>query len=254
MKITGWLFCLLWIIRASFLQAQIAGNPVETKGEGEWTISAAGSYVNMGLSQEKVSSHRILVKSGWGVADRVDIYGLIGMVQLNMGINRENVSDYKGKYTFAYGLGLNVILKPVTDYNRMGIWCGAQTLRFPSSGKFIETSQLTTNEYEMKYDWKELHVYFGVVYPYQHYRFYAAAAGYLIYRNDTKKEYLVYGDERTYWGEVEDGYRSGLWTGGILGIEINLANRFVFSIEGLVYNTQNYEIKIGICQTGMEKW
>ncbi len=254
MKIVKWMFCLLWIVTFSYLHAQIAGNPVEAKGESEWTISAAGSYVDMGLGQEQVSSHRILIKSSWGITDRIDIYGLIGMVHLHMGINQENVSDYEGEYEFGYGVGFNMILKPVSDINRMGFWCGAQVLRFPSNGKFVESTQLANYEYDMKYDWKEVHVYLGIVYPYQHFRFYAAAAGYLIQRNDTKQEFIVYGDERTYWGEVKDVYRSGLWTGAILGVELNLANRFALSLEGLIFNTQNYQIKIGICQTGSEGW
>jgi hypothetical protein len=240
------------------LMSQIAGNPVETKGEGEWTISAAGTYLHQQLGHETVLSNRWLVKSGWGVTDDIDLYGLCGVVKLNMNAGEKNISEYHGEYEFGYGLGFNMILQAITKENNMGIWVGAQALRFPSSGKFIETYQTSSenlfHEYEMQYAWNEVHACLGIIYPYQHFRFYLSGAGYLVQRDDKKTEYILYGADRTYWGEEQDEYRSGLWTGVLVGFDINLSNNYVFSVEGLIFNSSNYQIKIGICQTGGKEW
>ena len=202
----------IWIVIlclcTSALYAQIAGNPIETKGEGEWTISAAGTFLQQMISSETATSNRFLVKSSWGIADWLDLYGIGGISKLGLEVDQKNVSNYEGKYEFTYGVGFNMTLKSISDVNRLGIWCSVQAIRFPSKGNFVEfyegTDESLYHEYQMQYDWKEVHIHIGIIYPYQQFRFYFAGTGYFIHRDDNKKEYIVYGDEITYWGEKKE--------------------------------------------------
>ena len=55
------------LVFASLLQAQMVGNPAGVKGEGEWTLSATGIYINQRIGNEMAISRRVLLKSIWGL-------------------------------------------------------------------------------------------------------------------------------------------------------------------------------------------
>ena len=130
-----------------------------------------------------------------------------------------------------------------------GVWisAGGQALRFSSKGSFTEQFRVETTSYmrdfDMTYDWREARFNVGLIIPTRSVRFYLAGAGWLVQRYDTKREFLTNGE-----------LRSGLWTGGIAGIEFLLPNRFSITIEGLVFNDRNYQVTIGLCQTGRSTW
>ena len=52
----------LGIMTASHLGAQMSGNPIDSRGTGQWTLSATGTYFNQHLI-EKTISKRILAES-----------------------------------------------------------------------------------------------------------------------------------------------------------------------------------------------
>ena len=256
-KIMLFWFLLFSGMVVSSLHAQMAGNPVGVRGQGEWTISALGMYMNQNLGSETAVSRRIFMKSNWGLTPWLDFYLLGGAVQLEMKTGKEGVIDYKDKYRFAYGVGLNVSFKPAQN-SSFWIWGGVHGIRFPSYGYFMEDIYIGAAAYvqkfDMKYDWREIGGNLGIVLPYHSFRFYAAGVGWFLQRFDTKREYLENGNSVSFLGKQKGEYRSGLWTGGVVGLEINLPQRYSFSVEALFFNESNYQIMIGICQTGGSAW
>ncbi len=245
---------------ACFLFAQTAGNPVQAIDQREWTMGLSGNYLHQQLGNEIAVSKRLLIKSMWGVRRGIGIYGLLGTVQLSMNTNKPGITDYKDKFRFGYGLGLHV----QTDLNRgvensIGLWGGIQVLKFVSKSSFLKSVQFQgenyTREFGMKYDWGEMMMCAGFVVPIRILRLYGGGAGWASLRHDSKKEYLTdSSNSRQLMGEAKGDYQSGVWSGGILGIEFILPNRYSFSVEGLVFNKQNYQIMVGISQTGSPGW
>ncbi len=249
------LYVFLSVGGPSLLNGQMAGNPVGVRGDGEWTVSAIGTYVNQQLGHETAVSRRILLKSTWGVAPWLDVFCTGGGVQVDLNRSEANVGDYKGKYRFGYGLGFNLTLK--LEFNAW-LWGGGQALRFPSRGSFLEYlntgGESDCREFEMTYDWREFQGHLGLVFPYRSLRFYVAGVLWAIQRLETKQEYLQFGDFRYFLGEVQGEYRSGAWTGGVFGVEFLLPQRYSICIESLVFNEENYQVMVGICQTGFAEW
>jgi len=249
------LYFFLFVGGPSLLNGQMTGNPVGVRGEGEWTVSAIGTYMNQQLGYETVVSRRILLKSTWGVTPWLDVYCTGGGVQVDLNSSEANVVDYKGKYRFGYGLGFNLAVKP--EFN-VWIWAGAQALRFPSEGSFLEYldvgGESNYREFEMKYDWREFQGHLGVVFPCRFLRFYTAGVVWAIQRLETKREFLEYGSSRSFLGEVQGEYRSGVWTGGVFGVEFLLPQEYSISVECLLFNEENYQVMVGVCQTGFAKW
>lgn len=260
MRVKKRVFCslLLAVLTVPVLRAQMAGSPVETRGKSEWTVSVVGAYLNQEQGSEQAVSRRALLKSTWGLTSWLDVYGLGGGVQLEMKTPRAGVSDYKGKYRLGYGAGFNLALLPASTTGFVGIWAGAQALRFISEGSFVESFLIEeegfSRAFEMEYDWREFQGHLGMVFPFRFLRFYTAVVGWGVQRLDTKREYLVYGETRNFVGEVEGEYRSGVWAGGVVGLELVLPQRYAISVEYLLLNENDYQITVGICQTGVANW
>jgi hypothetical protein len=241
----------------SAVRAQTAGNPVGTQGRNEWTLSASGVYSDIWLGSERSVSRRLLVKSLWGLTDWFDVFALAGGVQMDMKTQETGVQDYTGQYTFAWGGGVNVsLLHP--SRSGIGIWLAAHVLRFPSTGQFQTTLSVEGEPidriFDMHYDSREFQAEAGITVPIRFFRVYVAGALWGVQRMDKKKEYLEYSSFSSYLGEVESEYRSGLWSGGILGIQIDLPLRYSVTIEGLIFNTDNYRVMVGVSQTGILAW
>ena len=237
--------------------SQTAGNPVGTQGRNEWTLGAVGVYSDHWLGSERSVSRRILVKSLWGVTDWIDVFALAGGAQMDMKTQETGVQDYKGEYAFAWGGGVNVSLVRHSE-SRIGVWLAAHALRFPSSGQFQTTLTVEGEPidriFEMHYDSREFQAEAGITVPLRFLRVYVAGAVWAVQRMDKKKEYLHYSSFSSFLGEVESEYRSGLWSGGILGIQIDLPLRYTVTVEGLVFNTDNYRVMVGVSQTGILAW
>ena len=256
--------CLFFILCFSVLwlpdvQAQMAGSPVGSKGQGEWTVSAIGNYLHQDLEEETALSKRLLLKSAWGISPFLDMYILGGWVQLDMRTSINNVDDYHGTNEFGYGAGIKLSLQRVSHINTFGVWLGVQALRFPSGGSYIEYLTEAEDadvyrEFQFNYDWRELQVNFGFTIPYQSFRLYVAGTGWLLSRIDTKREYLYYDEEKSFSGQAKDKYQTGLKKGVTLGGELQLAQQYNISLEFLLFDSKNYQVMVGICQTGVLGW
>lgn len=235
------------------LFAQTFGSPIETRGTGEWTLSAVGTYMNQQVGTETTVSTRALVKSAWGITPWLDFYVMGGGVQVDLEKNDANITDYSDKYRLGYGAGLNLLFKPSRS-TKFWIVAGGQVLRFKSEGSFYEDlivgSEMYTREFAMKYDWREVRANIGIVIPSKKFNLYLGGTGWWLQRMETKREYLDSGSYNSFIGEESGEFRTGLWTGGMVGIEILLPHRYSISIEALFFNESDYHLMVGICQTG----
>ena len=232
--------------------AQMAGNPVGVRGKGAWTISLAGNYMEQQLKTENVFSRRILLKSGWGLTEWLDIHGIVGGAQLVMRSVRPGYVDYRDKYRPAYGLGFNLSVS--SERLPFVFWGGGHAMRFLSEGSFWEYGPIYTREFRMEYDWREFEGHAGVIVPIHVFRIYVAAVAWGVQRFDKKNEYLGFGSGQSWVGEVESEYISGLNTGALLGIEWLLPQMYSVSVEVRAFNQDNFQIMVGIGQTGGGGW
>ena len=243
---------LVIVLIAGQVDAQMAGNPIGLRGQGQWTISATGTYMRQHVGGGTAVSKRMFLKSNWGLTSWFDVYGILGGVQLAVESNKINIIDYHGETQFGFGAGFN-ISHPISS-SGIRVWSGGQVLRFTSQGSFYEDMGIIRKEYAMAYDWREFHVYAGIICPIQSVQFYIAGVGWALQRLDTKNEYAEFEDTRTYLGEEEGEYRSGLWTGAIIGVEFFLPRQYTIGVECILFNEENYQVMIGISQTGFDVW
>ncbi len=241
------------LMSASMLQAQMAGNPAGVKGQGKWTVSAIGTYMNQQVGNEMAVSKRVLLRSSWGLAPWLDVYGMVGGVQLDLKTSNVDFVDYEGKFRLGYGTGFNIAFQPMAR-SRFSIWIGGQALRYSSQGSFFEESDMFSKEFKMDYDSREFLGYVGIIIPLTSFRLYCAGVGWVTQRLESKTEYLEYGGITSTVGQIDGELRSGLWTGGVVGIEFILPQQYVIGLEGLFFNEENYQIMIGISQTGGQEW
>ncbi len=240
----------LFIVTALALQSgsalgQSAASPVMTPGTSEWTIAAIGGYFRQGIGgTETADSYRALLKSSWGVAPWMDLYVLGGVANLKIETTDNTVTPLEDKFKLCYGLGMNVSMK-MPGFDKIGLWGGVQAIRWRPEGDFTEPDLIGSDLYlrrkSMKYDWRELKVFAGVAVPFGPVKFYAGGAGWWLQRKDSMTEYLENGSSRTLVQSVENDTQSGLWTGGIAGIELSLPENFALSIEVMAFNTSNWK-------------
>lgn len=233
--------------------AQTPGNPLGVRGYHNWTMSVSYNYLQQQMTDGfNATARRQLVKVNWGAFQRLDLYVTAGQAKLFLKSKTPaNISSYSDKYRFVYGAGVSGILKERSQRSPFEIWFDFQGLRFISKGNLDlylpeGTGELTWKK-DIEYDWRESHGYLGVTMPiHRILKLYLAGCIWSLQRIDTQKE---------LWNEVwsspqSSTYQSGLWTGGMLGLEIALPKQYSIGIEFVGFNQENYQIMVGICQTG----
>ena len=244
--------------------AQIAANPAGTIGDRDWSISVNGGYFHQQVSQFQnaldTRSHRIFLKVNRGLFPWLDFYALGGAADLTFLNRSEDITDYKDKYRFAYGGGFNLAIAPFEN-KLFQLWAGGQAFRFQSEGTLsiqtydAEDDNLILSVYNNEYDWREIKAFAGVILDFNTVSVYFAGAGWILDREDAMSGYR----ERNASTIIPipsqtGGMNTGLWTGGIAGIEFRFAGNYAITIEGLAFNRQNFQIMIGVSQTGSPKW
>jgi len=259
------LLSLLLCFIGSGAHAQMAGSPAGSQGQGQWSISATGTFMNQQVGREIAHSQRWLLKSTYGIVPWLDFVATIGATDLRLDSRKKTIEkDYKDKHRFTFGLGLTLTLKKETEYKPLGIFAGGHFLRFPSKGMFTETaaSGLIFYDYHMTYDCREYFIFGGLSYRIGHVRFYGCGAGWGISRLEKKVQYHYENrdaiqEDKVWDGEVNGEYQSPLWTGALAGVEVVFPKTGYFiSLEGLFYNEKDHMIMVGIGQSGVlnEGW
>ena len=246
---------LLFLLHMS-LSAQMSGNPVGAQG-GEWSMGLSTSTLKHVIGEYTSESQRHVLKSAWGIMPVMDFYVMAGGVQLKMESDSKTLEPFKGKYKLGIGTGLKINL--VDDKTSgFGLWADGHIFRFTAEGSYEELQMISGasyyREHELYYDWREFRCDIGITIPIKHVKFYAAGSLFNVWRKDTKDEYLNDGETKTYLGKSKDEYKSGNWTGGLAGLEIQLPEQYHISVEFMGLNKKNYQIMVGISQTGISQW
>jgi hypothetical protein len=258
----------LWLV-AGVLRSQTCGNPAGAAGKGLLTMTANGAYQTLEQGSQRVVSKRYFLKTQYGLAPWLDVYGLLGSTQVTMKNNSPTGTDYRDKYRFAYGAGLNVLLNPAKPKPKrrtarmvrtspqpsVYFWGGASIIRYPAEAVFDEAKNGILHEYMWKYDCREVTGHAGFLFPYRFLKFYVAGIGWAIQRLDAKREFLLgIPNDPIYKGEAKATYQSGLWTGGMAGVQVDLQQNYSLTVEAIAFNKSDYRIMIGISQTGIRTW
>ncbi|MCK5145884.1 hypothetical protein KAR48_03960 [bacterium] len=250
---------IMLVVQAETALAQMVGSPVSNPGTSQWTVSAMGGYLHQGVgSKESVQSYRTLAKSSWGVTPWLDLFIMGGVANIKIELDDQNITPLEDKMRLCYGLGFNTTWS-LPFSSTLKLWGGAHAIRYEPRGSFLEDllidSQVRTWRTSMEYDWRELKIYAGFSLPVGPVKFYLGGAGWWLQRKETMSEYLEQGEFSSFQGTVKHGdFRSGLWTAGVIGIELSLPENFAIAIEGLLFNTSNMQIYISLLQTGTSGW
>jgi len=240
------------ILFATTGQAQFASSPISYRGKGEWSVRASMTYVDMDVDVQAISK-RFLLQSTWGVTSWLDVKCTLGTSQLESSTGEQGVTDFNGKYRLAYGIGFNAYSHKLSN-TELSFWGGFHVLRFPAKGSYTLIESEKSTRFQVEYDWREYKAYFGVIVPYRSIRFYIAGGVWKVQHLHKVKEYWVFGSSSSYIGSDEGEYRSDFWTGGIIGVEIQLPGRYAITLEAFGFNEHNYQIMFGLSQTGGFYW
>jgi hypothetical protein len=268
MKTKHMSFVLLPLLASGFLSAQTCGNPAGTAGKGLWTMALNGAYQTLDQGSQTTESRRVFFKTQYGLATGLDAYGMVGAVQLTMKNSPSGFSVSKDKYRLAYGAGFSFRTpsgpaKPApARRNRKArsstplvLFGGGNVIRYPSEATYRKTGDYWTQEFNLKYDCREASGHAGILLPGKILKFYLGGAVWAIQRMDTKKQKLVALDgSETVLGTKKGKYQSGLWTGGMVGLQYDLPGNYSLSVEGIAFNQEYYQIMVGISQTGIRPW
>jgi hypothetical protein len=256
--------------------AQICGNPAGTGGKALVAMSVNGGLQTLDHGDQKAESRRIFAKTSYGMLSNVDVYGLLGGVRLDLDAADRDVTVSDGRFRFAYGAGFSVTLnapKPAvrTPVRRtvrrtssgmsVGVWAGGQVIRYPAEAVYRQTIEVAGSsflrQFDLKYDCREWTGHAGFIVPlYPWLKAYAGGVGWGIQRLDTKREYLINEAEGVSQslGRKKGRYQSGIWTGGLAGVEFDLPQNYSISAEVIAFNRDYYQVMVGISQSGLRTW
>lgn len=268
MKTNRIAFVLLTLLSSGFLSAQTCGNPAGATGKGLWTMALSGAYQTLDEGAQTAETRRILFKTQYGLGSGLDAYGLIGAVDMAMKHNSPGFSVSNDKYRIAYGAGFSfrtpaenakprqrTRVRSARNSNPLVLFGGGNVIRFPSEAVYSKPGDYWTQEFSLKYDSREATGHAGILLPGKTLKFYIGGAVWAVQRLDTKKQTLIASDGvETIVGTKKGKYQSGVWTGGMVGVQYDLPENYSLSVEGIAFNQEYYRIMIGISQTGIRPW
>jgi len=236
------------IVSNNFIYAQMSGQPVGVQGSGEWTIGVSANYIDQLVVSDRILVKRILIKSSWGLLPWLDIYGTIGKSDIKVKLPQPILTSFHDNSCLTYGVGLSLVIKKQTRTSPIGLWIGAQAIRFFSDDDFLVPFGDVILESQMNSDWRELQGIGGLIYRIKNVHIYMGGVGWMIQRLDEMKQFEY--ASGTLLGKDKGELVTSLWTGGMVGFEFRLPKRYAITVECLAFNLENYHIRFGVSQTG----
>ncbi len=235
------------------IAAQPAGSPVFSQSHREFTFSFNGGYLRKNIYGVHNDSPRLLVKSLFGLAKFVDVFGEIGFVKLNLTTSGESQFTFKDKYHLAFGGGITLRYLNFKRI-RFSLFVSGRIFRFTSNPSSEKIANISSSEIEqsleMRYDWREVTFNSGFIKGLGFANIFSGIQGKLIQRHETKiSKFIIAGgvdSENQTFGE----YKSGLQISPFWGIDILLPSRFTISLELIAISKTDFNINVGISQTG----
>ncbi len=239
------------------LNAQMTGNPVGVQGAGDWSVGASAGILRHGEGDFENYTKRIVLESRYGLSDWLDVFAIGGGFHVKRELNLSGIENYNGNYTLGYGGGFNLTKSEILN-GKANLCIGGYFVRYPSKGEYAEYFQFGGGWVnQIEYDTREYQVQLALVFPIRQVNFYMGAVGWGLQRIEDQALYLMDDNNMTAdtpYSTSDGTYQTGLWTGGLLGLEVNLPQQFSIGVEFVGFNEKNYHILIGISQTGGSTW
>lgn len=258
----------IWASQAAF--PQTCGNPAGTAGKGQTTVGLSGAYQTIGEAKQKFQSYRVFFKAMQGLAPWLDVYGLVGGTRVKIDPAAQGIPSFQDRSRLAYGAGFNLLVNPSQSkrtgaargragsarQGSVGFWGGANIIRYPAEAVYdISSATAVAHEFRMKHDFREITGHAGILIPFGKLKLYVGGIGWAVQRLDKKSEYLLgISDEPIHKGDAKATYQSGLWTGGMSGLQVDLPRNYALTLEVIAFNKDYYQITAGISQTGLRTW
>ena len=244
-------FSILSGIRS--LNAQPAGGPIFASSKNEFTISVDGGHFTKRIFRVKHDSRRFFLKGTYGISDRFEFFGRVGLMNLELTLADSARTTLDDGFRLAYGGGLTL---RVLEFERL-------RLSFFFSGQFFRVVSRPEAEtslsfagapalqvLQMKYDWREGGLTFGVSKQIGSINFYTGATARIIQRYETKIEKIVFGGRSANEIREKGKYTSGLLMSPLFGLDLNLPSRLKISLELSANNESDFAVYFGLSQTG----
>jgi hypothetical protein len=262
-----------------FAGGQPLGNPVGVRGMRQLTLSLNGSYQTFQPGTQTLVVEKGFIKAGWGLASMLDVYGLLGSARVEAKNNGPGVSNVRDRFRIAYGAGFNFryplgkarartqtgtaartskarLQKRPSARRQWWLVGGAWGIRYPFEAQYnLALQNSYIQQFSLDYDAREAAGYVALMMPYRMLKFYAGGAGWLMQRLDTKTQTLMRPNEDPYvLGVSKTRYQSGLWTGAVAGVQVELKQQIALTVEVMAFNLSSYQVMVGVSQTGIRTW
>lgn len=261
------------ILGAGIAQAGVLGNPTGTMGRGNVSLGVEYDY-RRGLTDNEIAvgtdpngeleflSQRYLARAGLGAFKWLDLYFRLGAADLSFPGETVQDEDFSGSTGFAIGGGL--ALRLFETHNDQGVNAralfSAQGLRFSSHGSMRFLVPTTTDVYrvfENDYTWNEIDLGLMLALTTPHLDSgghvfltpYVGVEKTFIDGKNERGEFLSTGGQSTRLGlEEVDFADDGLTIRPVVGIEINMPQRYALAFEITMIDSKEFSFGVGISQ------
>jgi hypothetical protein len=261
------------ILGAGIAQAGILGNPTGTMGRGNVYLGVEYDY-RRGITDNddavgtdpngevEYLSNRYLVRAGLGAFRWLDLYLRIGAADLGFPGETVGDPDFSGSTRFAIGGGVNFRIfqtRKEEGWNAKAL-LNAQALRFSSHGRMSFKVPNTTDIYRVydnEYTWNEIDL--GFIFAMKtpdldsggnvHLTPYIGVEKTFIDGKNERAEFLSAAGQMTLLGVEEvDFADDGLPFRPVLGIEINMPQKYAIAFEVTILDSDEFSFGVGISQ------
>ena len=232
--------------------AQSVVSPLPTSLRQTLTVSIEGGYFSKNIFGIENQSPRILARVSHKLGGRLALFGSVGLSKLTLEIEQTQ-SLLIDKYRIAYGGGLNLLV-----FNNRGLgflgFLGGQLFRFnnrPSSTTSQVIGESTAEEtLELKYDWLEGNLSFGVAKELSFATFYTGLNLRIIHRSETRIERFALNNELISENRKQGKYKSGMLRSPLFGMDLNFPSRIKLSLELTGTNKSDFGVYVALSQSG----
>ncbi|MCG8607421.1 hypothetical protein MJD09_20870 [bacterium] len=242
-----------WIVSAPEAFAQPVGAPILTQTQKMFTLSFNVAWFRNDIAGVRNSSSRFLFKGIYGLGNRLDVYGQLGLAKLDLRVPQADPPNFNDKYRLAFGGGFTYRFLTL-NWMSMSLFVSGQLFRFtsnPSSERNLLLGGSNVSRIvEFQYDWREANTSVGFIERLGNFKIYGGFNGKLVQRKETRISRSVIAGVSGPGALTKGEYLSGLQLHPFLGIDIMMPSRLFLSAEVLARSRNDLLINIGISQTG----
>lgn len=219
----------------------------------ELTMSFDGGYFRKTIGGVDNKSPRMFLRATYGLAGRIDFYGILGLAKLRLENVDSTGADLDQKFQPAYGAGFSLRILRL-DGLGLSLFTTGQVLRFKSTPsntrKFQVESAEVSHVLEVDYDWREANLNLGLAQDLKFMTLYGGANLKYIERDENKVEKLLFGGGGVSISSQKGLYKSGMLATPLAGAEIKLPARLRLNFEAAAASDTDFTFYVGISQTG----